>query len=200
MSETAAAKAAPNAAPQPQGATGAPPPETRAHAELPRRKPGEAAFAAALAAASLWLLWEAYGISQFEALSSPGAFPMAAAAIMAVSAVIILIKTLRLPGRPAAGFFDSVAPPRVLVMFAAIAIYGVLLAPLGFLPTSLLFLTAGIFFLRGRGLLYALTVSAGSLLGIYLLFRIVFTVLMPAGIVPEGEILAFIDGLFEGAE
>lgn len=166
----------------------------------PHKKPGETAFAAALALLSLFLLWQAYGISGFEALSSPGAFPMAAAAIMLVSALAILVRTLRNPHRATVGFFESIAPPQVIVMFVAIGIYGALLVPLGFLPTSFLFLTGGILLLRRGGLVYSVVVATGALALVYLIFRIVFSVLMPEGIVPEGEILSAVGGLFGGAE
>jgi hypothetical protein len=54
--------------------------------EPDRRRPGELGFALALVAASLALLWNAYGIAGFEALSSPGAIPMATSFVMVVTA------------------------------------------------------------------------------------------------------------------
>ena len=57
------------------------------------RRPGEGVFTLVLAAISLFLLWSAYGISGFEALSSPGALPMATAATMVVTALIIAAGT-----------------------------------------------------------------------------------------------------------
>ena len=55
----------------------------------PPRRPGELAFALFLAAASTGLLWSAYGIAGFEALSSPGAVPMATTAIMVVASIAV---------------------------------------------------------------------------------------------------------------
>ena len=43
-------------------------------------------------------------------------------------------------------------------------------------------------------------VSAFSLLLVYLVFRIVFTVLMPSGIVPEGEMIQWFRNLFHGGQ
>ena len=40
--------------------------------------------------------------------------------------------------------------------------------------------------------------SVGIVALIYLVFRLVFTVLMPAGIVPEAEIIAWAKALFAG--
>ena len=61
----------------------------------PKRRPGELVFNIAVMLASFGLLYSAYGISGFEALSAPGAVPMATTAIMAVCAIIILVQTLR---------------------------------------------------------------------------------------------------------
>jgi hypothetical protein len=54
--------------------------------------------------------------------------------------------------------------------------------------------------LRKRGLVWSFGISLFSLALVYLIFRIVFTVLMPSGIVPEGEILAWLGGLFSGED
>ncbi|MGR3739117.1 MAG: tripartite tricarboxylate transporter TctB family protein [Limimaricola soesokkakensis] len=165
-----------------------------------KRMPGETAFAVVLVALSGFLLWQAYLIAGFEALSSPGAFPMAAAFAMLVSSLAILVKTLQLRERAALRFFSDVTPPVILAMFAMMLGYALLLKPLGFLPTSLLFLTVSIFALRRRGLLWSFGISLASLALVYVIFRLVFTVLMPSGIVPEGEILAWLGNLFSGEE
>jgi hypothetical protein len=163
-----------------------------------KKKPGETAFAAALVGLSGFLLWQAWGIAGFEALSSPGAFPMAVTFAMLVSSGVILLKTLRLTEREPVGFFSDIAPPVILIMFAMMLGYALLLKPFGFLPTSLLFLTLSVFGLRRRGLLWSFGISLFSLALVYLIFRIVFSVLMPSGIVPEGEILAWLGNLFSG--
>ena len=48
----------------------------------PTRRPGELVFNLFLFLASLFLFYSAYGISGFEALSSPGMVPMATTAVM----------------------------------------------------------------------------------------------------------------------
>lgn len=77
-------------------------------------------------------------------------------------------------------------------------LYAVALVPLGFLPTSLIFLTISIMALHKRGFVRAFGISLVSLVVIYIVFRLVFTVLMPEGIVPEREILAFFRNLMAG--
>lgn len=163
------------------------------------RRPGEAVFIAFLALASLGLLIKAYGIAGFEALSSPGALPMAAAAVMLVSALVILVQTMQAPVRKDETVREHILPIAVVVAIIAITAYAFLLQPLGFLITSFLFLAVLIRVLSGRSLFFCVWSSALCVLLIYVVFRIIFTVLMPEGIVPEREILAWLGRLFGGA-
>lgn len=165
-----------------------------------RRRPGELAFAAAMLAASLGLLWSAYGISGFEALSAPGAAPMATTFVMVVAAAITLAKTLRLPLDRAETAAPEILPSRVLIVGALLVGYALLLEPLGFLPTSALFLIAAIRLLGRRGWASTLLTALGSLAAIWLIFRIVFSVLMPAGIVPEAEFIQLFRDLLSGGD
>ncbi|RFC65990.1 tripartite tricarboxylate transporter TctB family protein [Fulvimarina endophytica] len=160
------------------------------------RRPGEAAFAILLVVVSAYLLWDAYGIAGFESLSSPGAVPMATTAVMAVTALILAVKALKKPLDRKETLRRDILPGKVLLMVALLIAYAFLLRPLGFLPTSALFLIVSIKLLAGRGWLFSIGVGLGSLAFIYALFRIVFTVLMPAGIVPEAEMLSVLRGLF----
>ncbi|MBY6046384.1 tripartite tricarboxylate transporter TctB family protein [Vannielia litorea] len=164
-----------------------------------KRRPGELGFAIFLLVASLGLLWSAYGISGFEALSAPGTVPMATTAVMVVTALIVVIKTARLPRISSETFSRDILPVVVLVFAAFLVAFGVALEPLGFLPTAALFLIAAIKILARRSWLWTLAVSLCSLALIWLIFRIVFTVLMPAGIVPEAEFIQFFRNLFSGA-
>ncbi|MDB6181668.1 tripartite tricarboxylate transporter TctB family protein [Paracoccus fistulariae] len=164
-----------------------------------KRSAGELGFNALLFIASLVLLWNAYKISGFESISSPGSLPMAVALAMVVSSGLILLENFRTPDRDGTVFFKDILPPVVIVMMLFISGYAVLLVPLGFLPTSLLFLFVSILYLRHGGPVFAFTVSLASLIGVYVVFRLIFSVLMPAGIVPEGEILAAFGRIFTGA-
>lgn len=160
------------------------------------RKPGELGFAIFLALASLILLYSAYGISGFEALSGPGAIPMAATLAMVITSVIVMVRTMK--SRPASegSFLADVLPLRIAVITLMLIAYAFALKPIGFLPTSAVFLVLAIKFLSRRSWVFSLSVGLLSLIAIYLVFRIVFTVLMPAGIVPEGEMLAWFRNLF----
>lgn len=163
------------------------------------RSAGELALNAGLFIVSLALLWSAYGISGFKSLTSPGALPMAVAFVMVVSSGLILLQNVLHTERDDTRFFRDILPPVVIVMMLFITGYAVLLVPLGFLPTSLLFLVVSILYLRRGGFVFALSVSVGSLIVIYIIFRLIFTVLMPSGIVPEAEILSAFGRMFGGA-
>ncbi|MGP3698515.1 tripartite tricarboxylate transporter TctB family protein [Rhodobacter sp. NSM] len=162
------------------------------------RRPGEAAFALFLLGGSLFLLWSAYGISGFEALSAPGAVPLAATAVMVVTALIVFIRTFRLPLVAGETIRRDIFPPVAGLLVLLLVSYALLLRPLGFVPTSALFLVASIKLLSRRGWTFTLLVSFGSLLAIWLVFRIVFTVLMPAGIFPEAELIQVLRTLLRG--
>ncbi|TGN68731.1 tripartite tricarboxylate transporter TctB family protein [Paracoccus liaowanqingii] len=162
----------------------------------PKRRPGELVFNIVIMLASFGLLYSAYGISGFEALSAPGAVPMATTAIMGVCAVLILRDTLRKDGDTTQTLAAHILPLIVIVTIAMIAAYALLLRPLGFLPTSVLFLLVMVRFLSKRSLAFCLAVSVGTVLLIWIIFRLIFAVLMPQGIIPEGRIVSAITSLF----
>lgn len=169
--------------------------------ERDKRRPGEVFFAAFLCVASLGLLWSAYGIENPfgpNGLSAPRSIPVAATLAMVIAAAIITFKTVKLPLDQAETLTRDILPITVVLFTLLLIGYGILLRPLGFLPTSALFLIVGIKLLAKRGWLWTLTVSLTSLIVIWLIFRIVFSVLMPSGIVPEGEFIQIFRGLFSG--
>lgn len=169
--------------------------------EVSQRRPGELIFAAFLLCASLFLLWSAWGIENPfgpNGLSAPRSIPLATTFAMVVSAALILFRTARLPLDRTETIVKDILPPVVLLFVVFLVLYGVALTTLGFLPTSALFLIAAVKILAKRGWLWTLTVSLGSLIAIWLIFRIVFSVLMPAGIAPEAEFIQFFRDLTNG--
>lgn len=163
-----------------------------------QRRPGELAFAIFLTLASLYLLYEAYGISGFEALSAPGAIPMATTFAMVLSALAVAVRTAGLPLVQNESIRADILPVRVGVFVVLLICFGLLLKPLGFLPTALLFLIVSIKLLARRSWAYTLVVSVGSLIAIWIVFRVVFTVLLPSGIVPEAEFIQILRDLAKG--
>ena len=162
------------------------------------RRPGETLFMAILAAVSLFLLWSATTISGFEAMSAPGTMPMVFTAVMSTTAIINLVHTIRKDRMSDETVARDILPMTVVALILLIASYALVLKPLGFLPTSVVFLFLAIWLLSRRGPFFAACTSVFSVALIYVIFRLVFTVLMPEGIVPEGEIIAAFHGIFGG--
>ncbi|MCI4665104.1 MAG: tripartite tricarboxylate transporter TctB family protein [Neomegalonema sp.] len=156
-----------------------------------KRRPGEIVFTLVLLAASIGLLWNAYGISGFEKLSAPGTVPMAATGVMVLSVLIILARTVQLKRVMSERLGKHILPWVVVIFVLMLGGIASLLEPLGFVPTAALFLIAGVKILARRGWGFTFAVSLGSLLLIWLIFRVVFTVLMPEGVFPEAEIVQF---------
>ena len=90
----------------------------------------------------------------------------------------------------------QIIPLPIIVTIVMIALYAMALQPLGFIPTSILFLLVMVRYLSGRSWGFCLGVSVGTVALIYLIFRLIFAVLMPQGIVPEGEIIAWLTSFF----
>ena len=163
-----------------------------------QRRPGELGFAIFLTLASLFLLYSAYGISGFKALSSPGSVPMATTLVMAVSALIVALRTARLSRVAHETLSKDILPVMVILFIGFLIIFGLLLKPLGFVLTAALFLIVAIKVLARKGWGYTLFVALGSLVVVWIVFRVVFTVLLPAGILPEAEFIQFFRNLMSG--
>lgn len=163
-----------------------------------QRRPGELVFALVLIAGSGALLWSAFGISGLEALSSAGAVPMAVTAVMLVSALLIFFETLRKAPVRSETLSRDILPPLVIFLVLGLLAFGLLLVPLGFVPTAALFLLASMKFMGRRPWPVTLAVALGSLLVIWLVFRLVFTVLLPTGILPEAELIQAARNLLAG--
>jgi putative tricarboxylic transport membrane protein len=162
------------------------------------RRSGEIAFNITLLGFSLFMFWKAWQISGFSALSSAGAFPMAMSAIMVASSAIVLFRSARLPspGGGLAAFRREVLPSAVLVFAILILIYSLILKSLGFLLASFVFLLVSIWFLERRSLGRTLLLAVVSIVGVYVIFRLVFQVVLPEGVIPERAILAVISDFF----
>lgn len=170
--------------------------------EQEKRRPGELLFAAVMVAASGYLVWTAWGIENPfgpNGLSSPRSIPLASTTVMVIAALLVFANTARLPLDRTESIRRDILPVTVILFAAFLVLYGILLKSLGFLPTSGLFLVVAIKILARRGWAWTLSISFFSLFIIWLIFRIVFTVLMPSGIVPEAEAIQFFRNLISGA-
>ncbi len=147
---------------------------------------GESVFAWLMLALSLFTLFEAYLISGFKSVSSPGMFPMAAATVMVLSVATVILNNRKLDKpdtETAKEEFKQVLHevfPKVFIIYVVIvAGYMLIFERLTFVPSSAAFLFASIFFLKGGGLVKSLLISAGSLAVIYVIFHTIFRVVLP---------------------
>ena len=149
----------------------------------PRHRPGERVFLAVLLAAAGFAVFEARRLGGFANLSGPGFFPMLASTVMAASLVVLLAQRLRAPASLAdlRRFVDQILPLRLLVVVALIGLYVWAMPVLGFMVATGLFLLAMLLYLWRRGVWLSLAVTAGSLVVIHVIFRIVFRVILPSG-------------------
>ena len=160
------------------------------------RKPGERIFCFLLVLGSVYLFWQAYNISGFSSLSSPGAFPLAASAAMVLASCVTFLNTLKIPAAKDVRFVYHCFPPVIATIMALILIYSVVLESLGFILTSFAFLFISFQFLYRRSPLITLAITLFALIVVYIIFRLVFQVVLPEGIVPEREILSSITSLW----
>ena len=152
------------------------------------RLPGELFFALVLVGLSVFLLWQAYGISGFDSLTSAGAYPMVAAAVMVVCAVLATRHTWSAPLETAADgetlvaqFVRRIGPPMLVTFVLAIAVYMWLMERAGFVLSSYAFLVVSMGILGSRKWVLNLWVSALALAAIYLVFQTAFSVVLPSG-------------------
>lgn len=136
---------------------------------------------------SLTALHQAYGISSFRSISSPGAMPMFAASIMLLASLTILVKSVvsESTGQTEAvrhtPFFSSALPLRLVLLIGLIALYLFFLPRLGFMVSSAFFLWVSFTYLWRCGLVRATSITGLSLIIIYLVFRTLFKVVLPQG-------------------
>lgn len=147
---------------------------------------GENAFCWFLLAFSLFLLGCSYQISGFSSVSSPGMFPLIAASIMVLSAVLILTGNRKAEKPATKNLLDElhqaakeVFNSTFLIYSMCIIVYMIILKPLHFLPSSYIFLTGSIIYLKGSTPLKSFIISALTLGVIYLIFHYFFRVVLP---------------------
>lgn len=166
------------------------------HSQHTQNKPGETLFGFLMLAVSIALLWQSYSISGFDALSSPGAFPMAASAVMVITACIICVQNVKLSTPATTSFSELILPKIVAIMIGMVFIFAVVIESAGFILTALVFLFAAIKVLHRSSVTRTLMLTLLILVLIYVVFRLIFKVVLPEGIIPEREIMAWIEDLF----
>lgn len=146
-----------------------------------QRQPGEFLFSCGLLLFSATALVLAANISGLSDISAPGVLPTIAASVMVLSGLFITREAWALPADQSTTFRASLTPV-VVVNFMALGIaYIVLLGVFGFLIATLSYLFVAILYLHRQGWLLAFFVSLNSLAIIYVVFRVIFKVILPEG-------------------
>ncbi len=167
------------------------------------RQPGESIFALLLLVFSVTAFWQSYAISGFQSLSSAGIFPMLASATMVGASLFILLGGLSKPATTtvevdsthgsesstttaelssARTFFTTILPVRTIVVIALITAYVIAMPLLGFIIASGLFLFSSFTYLWRKSLLLSLILTLVTLASVYVVFRKLFQVVLPEGI------------------
>ncbi|MCG6218676.1 tripartite tricarboxylate transporter TctB family protein [Vibrio furnissii] len=168
--------------------------------DVQSRKPGELVFNALMVVLSLVLLYQAFFISDLYTLSSPGAFPLSAAAIMLVFSAVTVWESWKKVATPSAmtQFFQHILPGKVIFMMALIGGFALCLESVGFIVSALIFLSIALYFLHQRRVTSAIGLALVALVAIYVVFRLVFLVILPEGVFPEAELLSYFSQLMKG--
>jgi len=155
----------------------------RKHKNKPALRPGELFFVTLIAGFSVVALWQAYEISRFTGLSTPGVFPMLAAGTMLVSALFILNDSLS--RRNIKNSPDHVTVHvltwRLIIVIALVASYVLTMPYIGFMLSSAAFLLVSFLYLWRKSIGISILLTTATLLVIYLIFRILFQVVLPRG-------------------
>lgn len=145
---------------------------------------GERTFCVLLLIFSIAVFYQAYLISGFSSVSSPGAFPLGISVVMLISAARVLYE-LRGKERQTSSWSEAVKRfshehfPRHIVVFTLLSIaYLAAIQWVSFYASTFVFLMASIVYLR-RKILSALFASTVSVLAIYALFTLAFSVYLP---------------------
>lgn len=153
-----------------------------------RRQPGETVFAFILLALGAFVVWEGFRIDGLYSPSSAGVFPALAGGIMVASAIGVILRNRRMApahipeGSGAAReFLRRTTPLDVTVLGLLMLGYMLVLEAIGFLIASFAFLFLSIRYLHRGSWLLTLLVTLGALASVYIVFRVVFTVVLPTG-------------------
>ncbi len=156
-------------------------------ADPKKRLPGELTFTALLLLGSLFLLFQSYGISGFESITSAGMFPMLSALVMVITGVWVLRQTLRAKLERTSGerllqqFVRQISPAVFVGFTLAVFAFMLLLPRLGFIASAYIFLVMAMRLLGSLRWGFNLMLSALALAVVYLVFQTAFSVVLPKG-------------------
>jgi hypothetical protein len=120
------------------------------------------------------------GLAQGES-SGPGSIPQLVAGALVLMVIALAIQCFK-RGYKEGSFADAVHylfDREVVVLLGTIAVYGLVIETIHFVPATFLFLVATMYLLERKHLLLKIAVSAGTVGVLYLIFSTLFQVVLP---------------------
>ena len=120
------------------------------------------------------------GLAQGES-SGPGSIPQLVAGALVLMVIALAIQCFK-RGYKEGSFAEAVHylfDREVVVLLGTIAVYGLVIETIHFVPATFLFLVATMYLLERKQLLLKIAVSAGTVGVLYLIFSTLFQVVLP---------------------
>lgn len=140
---------------------------------------------------SSFFLYHAFHITEDSGLGSSASIPIMSCSVMVMASLMALGKSIFSSVRPV-----EKIPRAVFLVLLMILLYSLFLEDVGFLISSLVFIGVLVFAINGSRLVTSFALALLVVLVTYLVFRIVFKVMLPEGMIPEREILFYLKNLF----
>lgn len=148
--------------------------------------PGESLLLVLLLLAGLVVLAEGVRLGAFASPRSAGTFPFLAGLAQSAGALVLLVGRLRRRGEEREDLptrlrrlIAHLLPKEVALAVPALVLWVASLGTMGFVPATLAFLFAAVWYLRGGSPLLPAALSAGTVAVIWLVFREIFEIVLP---------------------
>lgn len=118
----------------------------------------------------------------FQGVSNgPGSIPQLVAGVLVLMVIALAIQCYK-RGYREGSFADAahyLFDRQVVVLLSTIAVYGLVIETIHFVPATFLFLVATMYLLERKHLLLKIAISAGTVGVLYLIFSTLFQVVLP---------------------
>lgn len=149
------------------------------------QRPGELDIGIVLLVFSVCAFWKSYAIEGFSSLTSSGVFPMLASGVMIISGIFILAKTARLPKSQENSETSAIGyllPAKFVVFVPMMIAFAAAMPWVGFFPSAAGFIFIAISFLWRKNVIRTIFITLLSVCAIYVIFRLLFKVVLPTGV------------------
>lgn len=147
----------------------------------------DVSFNLILALISVFFFYQSFHITDDGSLGSSASIPIMACGMMLLSSLITLFKSFKLDS-----LNKTIIPRTVYFVLISILVYSIAIEVIGFIITSFIFIAVLIFFINKSAATRSIFLSFMVVVITYLVFRIIFKVMLPEGVIPEREILFYL--------